>query len=164
LNTIDSLKPGQNERILAVISHLSVIIPIMGIAVPIAIWSSQKGKSRYVLYHALQALLHQLGLLVVILLAGTVISAAMMAVMLILPFSTSTNLSLNDRFMELFAYLAIIAPLLNGYLYLLYLLYGVIGAVKIYQGKPFQYWVIGKRVERIVFSGKEQGKPHIADQ
>ncbi len=60
MTNIDTLTPTQDERIMAALSHASAIIPMMGVIAPIVIWATQKDKSSYVVFQALQAIVYQL--------------------------------------------------------------------------------------------------------
>jgi uncharacterized Tic20 family protein len=59
--TQPNLSPNnnQNENILAALSHATVLIPMMGVIAPIVIWATQKDKSAYVAFQALQATIYQ---------------------------------------------------------------------------------------------------------
>jgi len=49
-----------DERLLAAIAQLGVMLPLLGFIVPLHIWLTSREWSRYVQHHALQALLWQL--------------------------------------------------------------------------------------------------------
>jgi uncharacterized Tic20 family protein len=59
-----STRPTQDDRIMAALSHITVILPFFGVVAPIIIWVTQKEKSQYVAFQALQALAYQLSLIV----------------------------------------------------------------------------------------------------
>ena len=48
--------PTSDEKILAALAHASVILTFFGPVGPAAIWAFQRGKSKYVRFHALQAM------------------------------------------------------------------------------------------------------------
>jgi len=52
--------PSQNDKIMAALAHISALLPLMGIIAPIVIWVTQKDKSEYVAFQALQAVAYQL--------------------------------------------------------------------------------------------------------
>src|SRR5512145_1209636 len=52
--------PSQNDKIMATLAHASAILPFMGVIAPIVIWVTQKDKSEYVAFQALQAVAYQL--------------------------------------------------------------------------------------------------------
>ena len=51
---------SHDERILAAVSHAAALFPGFGFIVPLAIWITQREWSRFVRFHALQALFYQL--------------------------------------------------------------------------------------------------------
>jgi len=56
--------PASDERIMAALGHICILIPYIGVLVPIVIWITQKEKPRFVAGQALQAIAYQLFLLV----------------------------------------------------------------------------------------------------
>ena len=54
---------------MAALAHAGIFVPTIGIVIPIVIWVTQKGKSRYVTFQAFQALVYQ-ALLFIIWIAG----------------------------------------------------------------------------------------------
>jgi uncharacterized Tic20 family protein len=52
--------PNQNDKIMAALAHISALLPLMGVIAPIVIWATQKDKSEYVAFQALQAVVYQL--------------------------------------------------------------------------------------------------------
>jgi len=52
--------PNQNDKIMAALGHISVLLPLLGLIAPIIIWTTQKEKSKYVSFQALQAIAYQL--------------------------------------------------------------------------------------------------------
>lgn len=51
---------SQDERLLAAAAHGSALLPLVGIIVPLNIWITQREWSKFVRFHALQALAFQL--------------------------------------------------------------------------------------------------------
>lgn len=58
-----SVVPSQDERIMAALSHISLVIPYAGLVVPAIVWITQKDKSRWVAFQSLQALAYQVTLM-----------------------------------------------------------------------------------------------------
>jgi len=59
-------QPGSytnEEKLFALLSHLSIFIG--GIILPIILWATQKDKSKFVAFHALQAIFYQLSCIVI---------------------------------------------------------------------------------------------------
>ena len=156
MTNIDSLTPTQDERVMAALSHVSALLPMMGVIAPIVIWVTQKEKSKYVAFQSLQALAYQLSMI----LAGFVGMGCYMlsffGTFFSIPFSSSSgsSQSANPLFMLMFVipFLVMGIMLIGGFFFVIY---GVVCAVMTFQGKPFRYMVIGKRVEH--FMQPQQG-------
>ncbi len=116
--------PPQNERQIAGISHLFVLIPYLGFLAPYIIWAKYKNSSEYIAFQSLQALVYQLIALIVWLI-GVVLYYAL----------------------PIFG-IWLIAPTINLLVRFTIAAYGIFGAVMAFQGKPFRYWFIGDRIER----------------
>ena len=54
------LEISKEEKLMALLSHLSIFIPNIGILAPIIIWVTNKEKSDFVRFNALQAIFFQL--------------------------------------------------------------------------------------------------------
>jgi uncharacterized Tic20 family protein len=127
------LAPG-DERTWSVLAHLSVLLNLVtGFAGPIAaglIYLIYKDRSRLLAYHSLQSAVFQLiwwyggGLLIGVMwsIVGA-LSAVLIGVVLI-PF-------------------ALILTFLFALLPLGAVVYGVVGAVQVSQGRDFRYWLVG---------------------
>src|SRR5512141_2065517 len=59
-NATSTTMPTQNDRIMAALAHATAILPVTGVIAPIVIWVTQKDKSEYVAFQALQAIAYQL--------------------------------------------------------------------------------------------------------
>ncbi len=55
-----SAVPSSDERVMAALCHASIVLSLIGLVVPIVMWATQKDKSRYVAFQALQAVAFQL--------------------------------------------------------------------------------------------------------
>jgi uncharacterized Tic20 family protein len=51
---------SQDERLLAAVAHCAALLPFFGVIVPLYIWITQKDWSKFVRFHAIQALIHQM--------------------------------------------------------------------------------------------------------
>ena len=61
MNNVFERQPGtytSEEKLFALLSHLSILIG--GVLLPIIIWATQKDKSKFVAFNALQAIFYQL--------------------------------------------------------------------------------------------------------
>ena len=55
--------PTQDERLVSALAHLTILLPLIGIIAPIIIYVTQREKSKFIAFQALQALAYQLVLL-----------------------------------------------------------------------------------------------------
>ena len=151
MTDFNSLTPTQDERVMAALAHVSALIPMMGVIAPIVIWVTQKEKSRYVGFQALQALAYQLSMIAAWFIGMGCYMASFFVTFLTIPFASSSGSSSS---MDPFFGLAFIIPfLVFGAIFvggLFFIVYGVVGAVMAFQGKPFRYIFFGSRVERFM--------------
>lgn len=137
---------NQEVRLLAAISHASVIFTNIGFFIPIGIYLTQKKKSSYLGFQALQALIWQ-----IVMFVFTILTSSCMAGSIFIPvlFATSTQ---NERLLEVSGggifFAVIISVFLMTFGNLAFIIYGIIGAVRIYQGKDFRYVFIGNRIDK----------------
>jgi uncharacterized Tic20 family protein len=139
-------KPSTEERIWAVISHLSALLLGMGILLPIVGWAEQRQKSKYASFQCLQALGYQsLGYTVWIL-----------AALVILVIESFTLLSQMIAAAEQNAdFDSLVAIGMGGNLLLLgligvYVFLPIVGAVACAFGREFHYPILGRRLGRYV--------------
>jgi hypothetical protein len=137
-NDIDTSTSTKNERLLAVFSHLSILIPRIvftvpiGFIVPIIIWVvqvNQKSKSQYATFQSFQAFTYQL---CVIAIGFIGYSFSMLSV-----FAFNT-------------YLMFPIMTINSIVEFILTAYGIWGAIMTFQGKPFHYWIIGNQIEHFM--------------
>ena len=137
MNTI----PTTEERVWAVISHLSALALGMGLVIPIIGWSEQRRKSRYASFQCLQALGYQsLGYTIWLL------AFLLLFILLLVGFAFTNNGSTPaDSSMAVWAGFFIVVFFgLSG----LYLLLPAIAAVACAFGRDFRYPVMGGRLAR----------------
>jgi uncharacterized Tic20 family protein len=138
--------PNQNDRIMAALAHVSAILPFMGVIAPIVIWATQKDKSEYVAFQALQAIVYQL-LMILAWFAGMgCYMLSFFGTFLTIPFADSSN---NSFVAPFFALGFVIPFLVMGSMFIggaFFILYGLIGAFQVFQGKDFRYIIIGNRL------------------
>ena len=137
----------QDERIIAALGHIAILLPLMGIIAPIVIWITQKERSRFVSFQALQAIAFQL-LMIVIWFVGM---ACYMGSFFLTFFSMMAAGSQGSGDAPL-AFLSFIVPfvVMFGMIAVMgiFVIYGVIAAVLTFQGKDFRYLLVGQWVER----------------
>ena len=146
-----SLTPTQDERVMAALSHVSAILPFMGMVAPIIIWVTQKEKSKYVAFQALQAMGFQLSMIVAWFIGMGCYMASFFATFLSIPFASSSS---STQPVEPLFSLAFLVPfVVLGVIFIggfTFIVYGIVGAVMTFQGKPFRYVLIGNWVERFL--------------
>ncbi len=127
------LSPG-DERTWGMLAHLSTLLNLVtGFGGPIGaliIYIIYKDRSRFVAYHALQAMLFQLiwwfggGLLIGMMWAIVGLLSAIVVGIILVPVATC------------------VTPLLALFP-LGALIYGIVGAIQTNQGQDFKYWLVG---------------------
>jgi len=126
--------PTTEERIWAMLSHLSALTFGMGILLPVIGWSEQRRKSNYASFQCLQALGYQSLGYTIWALFSTV--AALIFVIVMLPTLNSANApSVVDDFMTFILGLSST-----------YVLLPVIAAILCSLGKDFRYPIMGQRL------------------
>jgi uncharacterized Tic20 family protein len=132
-NPPQTMNPG-DERTWGMLAHLSTLLNLVtGFGGPIAaliIYIVYKDRSRFVAYHALQAMVFQL----IWWFGGGVVIGLMWAIV--------GMLSAIVIGIVLIPVAAIITPIL-ALLPIGALIYGIVGAVKVNQGQDFKYWLVG---------------------
>lgn len=143
--------PTSDEKVMAAIAHASVIFAFFGPVVPSLIWAYQRNKSKYVRFHALQAMGYQaltfwawfIGMFFAIF-GGILISIIIAAI-------------LNGESSDIPAFPLILQPIIMlsifG-LWGLFFLIGIIGAVFCMINRDFNYPFIGHWLKRKLFSGQ----------
>jgi uncharacterized Tic20 family protein len=140
-----NISPTTEERIWAVLSHLSSLAFGMGILLPIISWSDQRRKSNYASFQSLQALGYQsLGFTIWILSCLVIIILG--AILLLIRLSpgeergqipsTLLNPEMIFFFVVIFGFFAV------------YFLLPIIAAVACALGRDFRYPILGNRLAR----------------
>lgn len=138
-------EPSSEERILALFSHLSIFMG--GIILPIIFWAVNRDKSRFVRYHALQAVFFHIAFIVltIALVIIMVVIAIGMGIISAGTFAAGKNGS-AFIFIALFAFYALF------FLALFFFIgYGIYVGIKSYKGELTRYPVIGKFVYEKVY-------------
>ena len=140
-----------DEWTTAALAHASILLTAtlgtvggigvpVGLVVPLVMYFGYRKQSRFVAFHALQALVYQLaGVLIVSVLGGLVgvawtVSGTLAEILVglaLMPFAASLTLLLVG---------AAIA----------WVVYGLYAAYQVYQGRDLRYWLIGEYLEREV--------------
>ena len=137
--------PSTEERVWAVLSHLSALAFGMGILLPVIAWSEQRRKSNYASFQSLQALGYQsLGYTIWILFSLLIVVA--------LSFLTLVELGAANQSAEDMR--ALLIPTIITHVVVTFVLLGVyfllpvIAAVGCALGRDFRYPIMGNRLAR----------------
>jgi uncharacterized Tic20 family protein len=140
-----ALFPTSDERIMAALAHLSAILPMWGILAPIVIWLTQREKSRWAAFQALQAIAFQIVVILVYIIGFACYMGSFFALMIGGVLGSQMG-SFEPAFGVSFALPFLVLFLLLG-VTLLSISYGIVAAVSTFQGKNFRYAIIGRRLE-----------------
>ncbi len=133
----------QNDRIMAALSHISILIPGMGFLVPVIIWVTQREKSRWVSFQALQAVTFQLSLLIIWILGFGCYFISFLAIIPLSSMNGSASGGTEYLFLLPFAFFGLLILFA-----LLFIVIGVIAAIQSLRGENFHYPLIGAWLER----------------
>ena len=146
MTTVQNLIPSQNDKVTAALGHISVLLPLIGLMVPIIIWVTQKEKSKYVSLQALQAIAYHLVMLFAYFIGMGCYMISFFSTFLAIPVANETpGPSASPLLMVGF----IIPFLVFGAIFIggaIFILYGIVAAVMTLQGKDFRYFINGNRV------------------
>ncbi len=147
INESIATTPTQEERIMAALSHIAVLLPFMGILAPIIIWVTQKDKSKYVGFQALQALVYQIGIILVWFMGGICYMVGIFGSFIFF-IPAMENEPANEALLMLPMLLPMLFMALLGLAWLAIMAYGIIAMIQSLRGKAFRYIVIGNRLEQ----------------
>ncbi len=148
---------SQDDRIMAALSHVSILLPMTGLLVPVLIWVTHKEKSRYVHFQALQALALHLTLILAWAVGMGCYMASFFAFIPGAFLSDAINNAGPVGILFAFPFLIMGGMLLVG---LAIVLYGLFGAVMTFQGRDFRYFGLGSLLEKqLSRNGAAQSKP-----
>ncbi len=148
--------PSPEERVWAVLAHLSALAFGMGLLLPVIGWAEQRRKSKFVAYQCLQALGYQSLGYTVWLLGYLLFIAVNILLMMIVAIAAPKN---EDVFMtsvigfDIFFFVFLFASL--G----IYFLMPIIAAIACGMGKDFQYPFMGKRLANYLEYNAEGENP-----
>src|SRR4051812_12410126 len=145
-----SMQPSEDERVLAALSHASIIANIVNLAGMIAtslIWTMHRNKSPYVRAHALQALIYQGAVLLVMLFlalfGGLCMALSLLPVMLRPDLYRTSPPSYS-------VWIGVLALLMLIGFGVLATIYALFGAYQVSRGRSFRYPVIGRLVRPLL--------------
>jgi len=139
------LEISKEEKLMALLSHLSIFIPNIGILAPIIIWVTNKEKSNFVRFNALQAIFFQLIFFILIMLF---IFVGIILMLIAIPwFDLSSNAEPGILFFLSMVFMFMYFPL--G---IIFGIYAAVASAKSFKGRIFKYAIIGRIIERKVYS------------
>jgi uncharacterized Tic20 family protein len=143
--------PTQDDRIMAALAHGSAIIFGMGIIAAVVLWATQKDRSRYVAFQALQALVYQVAGVIVQIISWCCWTA--LYFLSFIPLLAAAESSSEPPLFFLVSMALMVVPFaLMG----LWIIGGLWGAVRTLQGRDFRYLVIGSQLERWLSTDSHQ--------
>jgi len=132
--------PPASERIMAVLSHLSILVPHLGIILPLILWLANLKNAPYAAYQSKQAFVFHL--------ADIIITWIIISIAVLMGFLSFGALA--GGFTEGLVTLGVgFLGIILG-LYVLHIgpiIYGIIAAVHVSSGRDFRYWLIGEWVQ-----------------
>ena len=163
-------RQDREDCLVAGISHASIMIPF-GFLVPITAWLTQRERSEFLRFQALQALAYQLlGLLVNFVIAG----CYMVSIFLIIPLSLSTvDFSRPGAFTnEPFS--GGILPILLSAIFIIvmalffigrpvYVILGIVAAVRVLKGHDYRYPILGNWIATWLDLPPRQAEADVAE-
>ncbi|MEW6505575.1 MAG: DUF4870 domain-containing protein [Chloroflexota bacterium] len=138
------------DRLVAAFCHLGAFLPFFGMLAALIIWLTQKARSRWLGFQALQALLFQGIALALYYLVGLGMSAAYFV--FIIPLITLNETGWGDRVPYLlvpFIFLFLGMLLLIVLAAFVYYLLAALAAINTLRGKEYRYPLIGTWVESL---------------
>jgi uncharacterized Tic20 family protein len=148
----------QDERILAALAHASVILPFWGLIGAIVIWATQREKSRFVSFQALQGVVYQLSLILLGFVGGACYMCSFLGMFLTMPVGIFAAEGMSDPnaaegvVAMLVTFITTLFPFCLMGLFALIgaalVIYGLYGAVRVLQGHNFRYALIGARLDQ----------------
>jgi len=139
------LEISKEEKLMALLSHLSIFIPNIGILAPIIIWVTNKEKSNFVRFNALQAIFFQLIFFILMMLF---IFVGIILMLVAIPwFDLSSNAEPGILFFLSMVFMFMYFPL-----WIIFGIYAVVASAKSFKGRIFKYAIIGRIIERKVYS------------
>jgi uncharacterized Tic20 family protein len=148
----------QEDRLMATLCHVSVLMPLVGVAVPLSIWLSEKERSQLLRFQAFQALIYQglgllayLGLTICQFAGGFGVFPLMVIPLTILENSPEEAAIAGIVMMIIMVLFMLIMSLLNLLICILGPLFFIIavwGGWRVVSGHDFYYPIIGRLVEK----------------
>lgn len=150
-----SAEATQDERVMAALAHASAILPFWGLIGAIVIWATQKEKSRFVGFQALQVIAYQIVLILFGFLSFGCYMCSFFGTFMLMPLGMLAAEGASEAegiigmllamLTTFFPFCIMGAIVLVG---ILFVAYGLYGAARVLQGEDFRYVLIGHRLEQ----------------
>ena len=145
---------SENDKLTAALAHIGVIVPYAGILVPLLVWLTHRKKAPFVEFHALQALLYRIFLML--------FPVFIWPLIMIMAFLSTPTMALLDNsgpsgepsginyvVMTVLFFTPFALAILFLLLILALVLYGLIAAALVYSGRNFRYPFLARIAERL---------------
>ena len=140
------LDEQHEERFVVSMAHFCVIFPLVGLVVPLALWSTQGKRSPYIRFQTLQTIVFQsLGTLAFLVLGLLALVVFIVAIVLFVPALGSGQPPLAGLF-GVFVFLICLAVI-----FLVVPLFQIVGqwaGLRVLQGHDYRYSIIGRWLEK----------------
>jgi uncharacterized Tic20 family protein len=157
MNAAQQTPSTPDDRIMAALAHGAIILGLWGIVVSAVLWATQKEKSAYVRFQALQALIYQIVDFAAQMLLGLLLGICGFGLFFLMGFGgilvtafmedpTSMPIPLLFNVFPTMGIFCFTLPYLL--IWLGFIVYAFYGAYQVYLGRDFRYAIIGERVER----------------
>lgn len=131
------------ERMLAALGHVAILFLGFGVFGPALLWTTQRKKSSFVAFHALQALAYQL-LSVVF---GMLLTCGMSVLILALSVGVMAFVNVEEPYpVAIFLVQFVVIGLIFVF-FALYMGAGFLGAILTLTGRDFRYPLLGRWIE-----------------
>jgi uncharacterized Tic20 family protein len=134
---------SSDEKVMAALVHGSVIMSFFGPVIPVIIWSTQRKKSKFVAFHALQAMGYQSLTFWLWIIASLLIFPLVFILIFV---SAAFAADSSNPGMTPFLFQFIIFAFIFGFMGIFFLT-GIAGAVMCLMGHDFRYPLMGKWLE-----------------
>jgi len=152
-----TLDASREDQYIAALCHLSLLVPLAGLSLPLVVWLMRRKESAYLRFQAAQSLAYQAaGFAVQLLTNGlqVAVSFSFMAVLVILAI-LSTSLKASNAFGLAFGFamfllwggtaLVLALQCVGGFIYIGL---GLWGSLQVIRGRAFRYPILGKFIDR----------------
>ena len=152
----DTATVPSNERTWAGLAHASILLGLFtngigGIGVALVLWITQKDKSPYAAFQAMQSLVYQVMTYILVFLLFSCWGGVWM--LMLIPAILGNPEALNGA-PPTVMWVGLALMVIPFGVWLLTTAYGVLGAVRCFQGHDFRYLLVGKWVGRQVGQGE----------